>query len=156
MRIKRLLFLITLPVMLFSCNDDNGGYTQVKTIEHLIYLNVEEYREDNSLSGPFVEQYLIVKEAQLYSYKMANGIEEVGTQGLNEHYSTLNEKIGIYNFHALALQTDTNDEDQIFTELLQIPGADSTLLADVTQCGVGVEADGNGLIYVTVILAKAD
>ena len=156
MRIKWIIHMIALLLILSSCSDDGGGFTEVKQIEHLIYVNVKAYRLDKGLSGPFVEQYIVVKEAQLYSYKMANGMEEVGLQGLDEHYTTLNEKLGLYNFHSLVLKTDTYDEDQILNELLLIPGADSTLLEDLTQCGVGVESDTDGFIYVTVMMAKAD
>jgi hypothetical protein len=156
MRIKRLLFLITVPLMLYSCSDDNGSYTQVKQIEHQIYLNIKTYREENGLTGAFAEQYLMVREAQLYSSKMASGLEEVGIQGLDEHYATLSNKFNFYNYNAMVLKTVANNEDQVLTELLLIPGADSTLLEDLTQCGVGVESDTEGFNYVTVLMAKAD
>lgn len=156
MKLKSWLTLIILPILLISCNDNDGGYTQVKAIEGLIFLSVKEYREAEGVSGPFVHQYLMVKEAQLYSYKMANGMEEVGTQGLDEHWNTLDEKYDFYNHGGLVLKTGTYDEDQILTELLQIPGADSILLSNVSQCGVGVEIDTAGFNYITILLAKAD
>jgi len=156
MKRKRLLFLIILPFMMFSCNDDNGGFTRIKDIEHRIYISIKEYREDNGHNGPFVEQYLMVEEAQLYSYKMANGMVPVGLEGVDEHWNTLNEKFGFYNQNALVLTTASSNEDQILSELLQISGADTILQGDLTQCGVGVEVDTTGLNYVTVLLAKAD
>jgi hypothetical protein len=156
MRLKRPILLIILLLVLFSCNNDDGGYTQVKAIENLIYVTIKEYREDSGQTGPFVHQYLMVKEAQLYSTKMALGIEPYGTQGLDEHWNTLTEKFNFYNLNALVLKTETNDEDLILSELLLIPGADSILQSDVTQCGVGVENDTDGFNYVTIMLAKAD
>jgi len=156
MKISRILILALLPFLLFSCNDDEGGYVQVKNSEQLLYLSIKEYRESNGQSGAFVHQYLMVEEAQLYSYKMANGFEEVGTQGLQEHWDELDEKYSFYNYMGLVLKTEASGENQMLEALLQIPGADSTLLEDVTQCGVGIESDTTGINYITILLAKAD
>jgi len=156
MKMKLWVVIIIVSVILVSCEKDTGPYVKVKGIENLIYLSIQAYRTDNGLDGPFVHQYFVVNEAQIYSYKMANGVEEVGTQGLTEHWNTLNEQYGFYNEHALVLKTDSGDEDVILTQLLQIPDADSILLEDVTQCGVGVEVDSAGFNYVTVLLMKAD
>ena len=157
MKIKRWLLIFLIPLVIPSCNnDDGGGYTQVKTIEHQIFLTIKEFRTDNGQVGPFGEQYLFVSEAQGYSYKMANGFEEVGTQGLDEHWAILDEKYGFYNKAGLVLMTTSNDDTRILSELLLIPGADTTLLGDLTQCGVGVEIDSVGVKYVTVLVAKAD
>ena len=156
MRINQLLVIIIFSIILSSCEDDSGPYIQIKSIENLIYLSVKAYRTDNGLDGPFVHQYFIVSEAQAYSYKMANGIEDVGTQGLDEHWDTLNDKYSFYNEHALVLKTSSDNEDEILIQLLQIPNADSTLLEDVTQCGVGVESDTDGNNFITILLMKAD
>jgi hypothetical protein len=152
----KLLFAITFLLLVSACDDDNGSFTQVKDTEFYIYQNIKDFRESEGLTGPFVHQFLMVREAQLYSYKMANDFEEVGTQGLQEHWNTLDEKYGFYNKAALVLKSASGDEDQIFSELLQIEGADSIMLGDLTQCGVGVETDTDGMYYVTVLLAKAD
>lgn len=156
MKLSRVLILAALPFLLFSCNDDDGSYTQIKSSEHLLYLAIKEYRNSNGQDGPFVHQYLMVEEAQLYSYKMANGFEELGTQGFQEHWDTLDEKFTFYNRDGLVLRSETGDEDQILSDILQIPGADSVLLNDLTQCGVGIEVDTAGLNYITILLAKAD
>ena len=156
MKMKRLLFLIILPCLMFSCNDDDGGYTQVKGIEHLIYTSIKEYREDNGLTGPFVHQFLMVEEAQLYSYKLAYEMIPYGLQGLDEHWNTIHEKIGGYNDQAVILSTNSSDENEILTQLLLVPGSDTIFLEDLTQCGVGVEGDGDGLNYITVLMMKVD
>jgi len=152
----RILSFAVLSFLLFSCNDDDGSFTRVKTSEHLLYLSIKEYRANNGETGPFVHQYLMVDEAQLYSYKMANGFEEVGTQGFQEHWDALDEKFSFYNKTGLVLRTESSDEDQILGQLLEIPGADSTFLGDLTQCGVGIETDTAGINYITILLAKAD
>ena len=59
---------------LFSCKDKDSSWVQVKSIENEIYHSIKAYRESKDLSGPFVHQYLMVEEAQLYSYKMASGL----------------------------------------------------------------------------------
>jgi hypothetical protein len=156
MIIKRLTVLFILPLIMFSCSDDDGGFTQIKGIEHLIYISIKEYREDNGLNGPFVHQYIMVKEAQLYSYRLAWGMEPFGTQGLAEHWNTIHGKIGGYNDQQLIMSSESNDEEVILARLLQLPGADTVFLADVTQCGVGVEADSAGLNYITVLMMKVD
>ena len=156
MIMKRLVTLFVLPFILFSCEKDEGSYTQIKSNELLIFLAIKAYRTDNGLDGPFVHQFIMVREAQIYSYQMANDAEEIGTQGLTEHWNTIHEKIGGYNDQALVLKTTTDDEDEILTQLLQIPDADSILLEDLTQCGVGVESDTDGNNYVTIMLMKVD
>jgi hypothetical protein len=156
MKINRLTFLILLTLLLFSCKKDEGGFTKVKEIESLIYQTIKIYREDNGLTGPFVHQFVMVKEAQIYSYKMANDAEAMGTQGLEEHWNTIHEKIGGYNDQALVLSSGSDDEDVIFSQMLQQPDAESILLEDLTQCGVGVESDTAGTNYITILLMKVD
>jgi hypothetical protein len=156
MKLKSLAVIAMVSLMFCSCSDDDGVFVQVKSNEDLLYRSIKAYREDNGLSGPFVHQYLMVKEAQLYSYKMACGLEPFGTQGLAEHWSTIHGKIGGYNDQALVLATASSDEDEILSQMLQQPGADSILLEDLTQCGVGIEPDTSGTSYVTVLLMKVD
>jgi len=156
MKMKRLLPILVLPFLLFSCKKEDSSYTQIKTNENLIFLAIKAYRTDNGLDGPFVHQFVMVREAQIYSYKLANDAEEFGTQGLTEHWNEIHEKIGGYNDQALILKTDTDDEDIILSQLLQIPNADLILLEDLTQCGVGVESDSEGYNYVTIMLMKVD
>lgn len=156
MKMKHLLPILVLPFLLFSCKKEESSYTQIKTNENLIFLAIKAYRTDNGLDGPFVHQFVMVREAQIYSYKMANDAEELGTQGLTDHWNEIHEKIGGYNDQALVLKTDTDDEDIILTQLLQIPNVESILLEDLTQCGVGVETDSEGYNFVTIMLMKAD
>ncbi len=156
MKMKRLLTVISISLILGSCDDNNSSYTQIKSNENLIFLTIKAYRTDNGLDGPFAHQFIMVREAQVYSYKMANDAEDLGAQGLTEHWNTIHEKIGGYNEQALVLKTLSYDEEEILTQLLQIPNADSTLLEDVTQCGVGIESDTAGNNYVTIMLMKVD
>lgn len=158
MKAKKWLILAAVALTTASCSKDNNGngFTQVKTIEHNIYLAIKEYRESKGLTGAFVEQYLMVAEAQLYSLRMAAGQVPLGLSGLDDHWASLNEKYTFYNQAALVLKTTTADEDQILAEILETAGADTTLQGDLTQCGVGVESDSEGFNYVTVLLAKAD
>jgi len=156
MKISRLILLLTLPLIMFSCKKDDGPYVQVKNIENLIYQSIKAYRNANGEDGAFVHQYFVVGEAQIYSYKMANGVEEVNTDGLDVHWDALNDKYAFYNHHALVLKTTSGNEDVILEELLLQPEGEATLLEDVTQCGVGVESDSEGNYYITVLLMKAD
>jgi len=156
MKIFRFTLFLMIPLFLFSCKKNDGPYIKIKTIENLIYEAIRDYRTEQGRTGPFVHQYLVVGEAQLYSYKMANGVVEVNTDGLDEHWDNLLEKYSFYNLNALVLKSASGDEDVILDALLQLPEGEATLLEDVTQCGVGVETDTEGYYYITVLLAKAD
>jgi hypothetical protein len=87
---------------------------------------------------------------------MANGVVEVNTDGLDEHWDALNEKYTFYNENALVLKTTSGNVGVILDELLLLPEGEASLLEDVTQCGVGVESDTEGNYYITILLAKAD
>ena len=156
MKNVRLIFLLMLPLFLFSCKKDTGPYIQVKNIENLIYQEIRDYRVAEGEDGPFVHQYFVVGEAQKYSFKMANGVVEVNTDGLDVHWDVLLDKYSFYNLNALVLKTTSSDEAEILGELLQLPDGIATLLEDLTQCGVGVESDTEGNNYITILLAKAD
>jgi len=151
-----LILILLIPLSLFSCKKDTGPYIQVKNIENLIYEAIRDFRVDEGEDGPFVHQYFVVSEAQIYSYKMANGVVEVDTEGLDVHWDALLEKYGFYNLNALVLKTTSDNEDEILEELKLLPDGEATLLEDVTQCGVGVEWDTEGNYYITILLAKAD
>lgn len=148
--------VLILTLALFSCKEDTGPYIKIKNLENLIYENIRDFRIAEGEDGPFVHQYFIVGEAQIYSYKMANGVTEVNTDGLDVHWDALLEKYNFYNLNSLVLKTTSIDEDEILDELLQLPDGEATLLEDLTQCGVGVESDTEGNNYITILLAKAD
>ena len=156
MKKSSLVLLLMLPQLLFSCKKDTGPYIQVKTIENLIYEAIRDFRVDEGEDGPFVHQYFVVGEAQIYSYKMANEVVEVNTDGLDEHWDALLDKYYFYNLNAMVLKTTSLDSDEILDELLLQPDGETILLEDLTQCGVGVESDTEGNNYITVLLAKAD
>ena len=156
MKISRLILFLSIALFLSSCNKDDGPYIKVSNIENLIYQSIKAYRNANGEDGPFVHQYFVVGEAQIYSYKMANGVVEVNTDGLDVHWDALNDKYAFYNHQALVLKTISINEDEILDELLLLPEGEATLLEDVTQCGVGMESDTEGNNYITILLMKAD
>ncbi|RLD66038.1 MAG: hypothetical protein DRI98_14030, partial [Bacteroidetes bacterium] len=82
----RLILILILPLFFFSCKKDTGPYIQIKNIENLIYQEIRDFRVAEGEDGPFVHQYFVVGEAQIYSYKMANGVVEVNTDGLDVHW----------------------------------------------------------------------
>ncbi|PID91034.1 MAG: hypothetical protein CSA96_10435 [Bacteroidetes bacterium] len=153
MKALRLLFI--LPLLLTACKDKEA-FVQIKSSENLLYQEIRDYRNSQGLKGSFTHQFILVGEAQIYSYKMANGAVEPGTEGLAEHWLKLNEKWNFYNQAALILKSDLSAPSSVFNRILELPGADSVLLAEVNQCGVGIESDASGMNYVTILLAKAD
>ena len=156
MKKLRLILILMLPLFFFSCKKDTGPYIQIKNIENLIYEAIRDFRVDEGEDGPFVHQYFVVGEAQVYSYKMANGVVEVNTDGLDVHWDALLDKYSFYNLNELVLKTTSYNEDEILNELLLLPDGEAILLEDLTQCGVGVESDTDGNLYITIMLAKAD
>ena len=156
MKKRSLILILLIPLFFSSCEKDDGPYVKIKPLENLIYESIRDFRVAEGENSAFVHQYFIVGEAQVYSYKMANGVEDLDTDGLDEHWDNLLEKYSFYNLNALVLKTASMDEDEILDELLQLSDGETTLLEDVTQCGVGVEADSTGTNYITILLAKAD
>jgi hypothetical protein len=156
MKILRLTLILMIPLFISSCKKDDGPYFKIKNIENLIYEAIRDFRVEEGEDGPFVHQYFVAGEAQIYSYKMANGVVEVNTDGLDEHWDALNEKYTFYNENALVLKTTSGNVGVILDELLLLPEGEASLLEDVTQCGVGVESDTEGNYYITILLAKAD
>ena len=151
-----LILILHILICLISCKKDDGPYYQIKNIENLIYQEIRDFRVGEGEDGPFVHQYFVSGEAQVYSYKMANGVEEVNTDGLDVHWDALLEKYYFYNLGALVLKTSSTEATEILEELLLLPEGEVTLLEDVTQCGVGLESDTEGNNYITILLAKAD
>lgn len=151
-----LLLIFLISMFLDSCDKESGPFIQIKDIENLIYQAIRDYRISEGEDGPFVHQYFVAGEAQVYSYKMANGVVEVDTDGLDVHWDALLEKYSFYNLNALVLKTSSGDAEEILDELLLLSNGEVTLLEEVSQCGVGVEADTEGNNYVTVLLARAD
>lgn len=156
MTVRILLLLSIFSLLLISCKEKDSSFVQVKDSEREIYNSIKTYRESKDLNGPFVLQFLMVEEAQIYSYKMASGLVSVSPLGLDEHWDNLDEKYTFYNRAGLVLKIDYFDADQILNSLTQNPTADSILLSDITQCGVGIEAHPDGNNFITILLAKAD
>lgn len=156
MKALRIFLPVFLALSFFSCKKDSSPYIQIKTIENLIYQEVHEYRVDEGEDGPFVHQYFIVGEAQAYSYRMATGLVDVNTSGIDMHWDNLNEKYSFYNQDAVVWKTPSHDAETIVQEILEEPTNVESILGDLTQCGVGVEADTAGYYFITILLAKAD
>ena len=152
---KKTLILLGLVTAYFlfsstSCNDE--PFVQIKAVESRIYNEIKTYRESNGLDGPFVHQYVMVKEAQLYSIKMASGMQSVDTTGLQEHWDIIHDKLGGTNHGSLVQETTSEDATTVVDHWRDLPAADSLLLENYTQCGVGVEYGSDGKVYVTVLL----
>lgn len=146
-------FLLLIPA---GCGDDEPFVT-TKVIESQIYSQIKAYRENNGKAGPFVQQFIMVKEAQLFSAKMAAGVNNVDTTGIRVHWDIIDDKLwGGYNQVTLVQST----EDQTASAIVQNWIGDLTLepllLGDYTQCGVGVEYDAANMAYVTVLMMKID
>ena len=134
-----------------SCEEPEP-YVQVKEIETRIYNEIKAHREANQIGGPFVHQFIMVQEAQLYSATMAFGTQDVSTSGIDSHWTIIHDKIGGINDMTLVTSTlSSSTAAEIVNEWKANPVADSLLLLDYSQCGAGVEIN-NGIAYVTVLM----
>ena len=79
------------------------------------------------------ELKLSVKDLNEYAYKMANGVEDVNTDGLDVHWDALLEKYSFYNLNALVLKSAFTETNEIMADLLQLTEGEATMLEDVTQ-----------------------
>lgn len=139
-----------------GCADDEP-FVNIKVIESQIYNQIKAYRETNGKTGPFVHQYIIVKEAQLFSAKMAYGVNDVDTTGISVHWDMVNDKLwGGYNQVTLVQSTEDGTAAAIVENWTQDVTVQPLLLGDYTQCGVGVEYDNDRVAYVTVMMMKID
>jgi len=148
-----LTLLLLVPT---GCGDDEPFVT-TKVIESQIYNQIKTYRESNGKTGPFVQQFIMVKEAQLFSAKMANGMNDMDTTGIVVHWDIIDDKLwGGYNQVTLVQSTEEQTAAAIVQNWSEDPVAEPLLLGDYTQCGVGVEFDNDQIAYITVLMMKID
>ncbi|MFZ5939171.1 MAG: hypothetical protein ACOYXB_01245 [Bacteroidota bacterium] len=151
-----LLFsLIVLSLITGSC-DDNQTFTQMKAIENMLFMKIRDYRAAENGSTLAVNLDTMVKEAQLYSYKMANGVVDVGTAGLAEHWEVIHDHWGGTNDVSVVLLYPTDGvnpitADMIFSAMTADSAINQALLSDVSICGIGIESDSIGNAYVTYL-----
>lgn len=139
-----------------GCGDDEP-FTTTKLIESQIYNQIKAYRESKGKTGPFVQQFIIVKEAQLFSAKMAYGVNDVDTTGISVHWDMIDDKLwGGYNQVTLVQSTEDQSAAAIVQNWIEDLTMEPLLLGDYTQCGVGVEYDNDQAAYVTVMMMKID
>jgi hypothetical protein len=157
--------LILIPILAFflfngmSC-DDNEPFVNVKAIETQIFNEIKSHRIANDIPAedPFVHQFVMVKEAQLISAKLAYSSSGSGidTTGISEHWEIIHNKIGGYNDLTLMQSTNETTAADIVANWTSDSTHNAMLLEDYTQCGVGVEYGPDELTYVTVLMMKAD
>lgn len=152
---RRTLTILSALVAFFilsstSCEDE--PYVQIKEIETRIFNEIKAHRLANIPNDNLVHQFVIVKEAQLYSAAMAFGTQDVSTSGIEPHWTTVHSKIGGTNDLTLVQSTvSSSSAFDIVQAWKDNPATDSLLLLDYTQCGAGVEIN-NGMAYVTVMM----
>ncbi|MDF1570263.1 MAG: hypothetical protein P1P82_01440 [Bacteroidales bacterium] len=145
-----------LLLIITGCGDDEPFVT-TKLIESQIYGEIKTYREAAGKTGPFVQQFIMVKEAQLFSAKMAAGVNDVDTTGIAVHWDIIDDKLwGGYNQVTLVQSTPDVNPAGIVQAWAENPLTNPVLLGDYTQCGVGVEYDNDQVAYVTVMMMKVD
>jgi len=154
---KRTLITLTAIIAFFilsstSCSE-NEPFTQIKLVETQIFNSVEAHRIASGVTGNFVHQFVMVKEAQLYSATMAFGSQDVSTSGIQPHWDIIHGKIGGINDFSLVQSTiSSSTAADIVKAWTDVPEIDSLMLLDYTQCGVGVEYGDNSMVYVTLMM----
>jgi hypothetical protein len=151
------------PVLAFilfnamSC-DDNEPFVNVKAIETQIFNEIKSHRTTNGIptEDPFVHQFVMVKEAQFISAKLAYSDSGLDTTGISEHWDIIHDKIGGYNDMTLIQSTSSTTAADIVANWTSDSAQNAMLLEDYTQCGVGVEYGADQLTFVTVLMMKVD
>ena len=153
---KSILLLSALIGICIICTvscDDPEPFVEFKAIETQIYNEIKAHRENNGISGAFVHQYIMGKEAQLYSGKMASGSQDVSTSGIQLHWDIIHNKIGGINDLALVQSiSGTSSAIDIVKVWTEVPEINSSILLDYTQCAIGVEYGDNNMAYITLMM----
>ncbi|MCA1746974.1 MAG: hypothetical protein LC655_04705 [Bacteroidales bacterium] len=140
-----------------SCAD-NDSFVNVKAIETQIYSEIKSHRIESGISENdfFVHQFIMVKEAQLFSAKQAYAAGDSDTTGISLHWDVIHNKIGGYNDMTLLKSTTSTSATDIVANWTSDSTTNAMLLKDYTQCGVGVEYGADNMAYITVLMMKAD
>ncbi len=163
MTMKRPLITIAtiLTVILFSAVScaDNEPFVNIKAIEWQIYTEIKSHRINNGVptENPFAHQFIMVKEAQLFSAKQAATVSDPDTTGISIHWDIIHDKIaGGYNDMTLLQSTTSTSAEEIVAYWASDSTTNAMMLKDYSQCGVGVEYGNGTVAYVTVLLMKVD
>lgn len=153
-RIKNIVVIVFLFSLTLSCEDPEP-FVNIKAIESAIYNEIKAHRETNGVTGNFVHQFVMVKEAQLISARRANSTDP-DTTGIGDHWKIIHDKIGGYNDLTLLQTTSSTDASEIVAAWTADSATNAMMLEDFSQCGVGVEYDASNVAYVTALMMLVD
>jgi len=146
-----LLLIVTISlVMIPSCKEDEG-FHQISTIEREIYLKINQYRTENTLST-LVEQFLLFKEGRIISEKLAAGTYQLGDPDAQEDVNEISSNLGGNSNALLTLTSNVEDAEGIVNSLITDPSTSNVLKGIYTQCGVGFSKSSDGLYYIAIML----
>ena len=160
---KRSILTLTTILAFFlltalSCGDKEP-FTNFKPIETQIYNEIKSHRINNGVPSedPFVQQFIMGKEAQLFSAKLAYAESDLDTTGIGIHWDIIHDKIaGGYNDMTLLQSTSSTSAEEIVAYWASDSTTNAMMLKDYSQCGVGVEYGNGTVAYVTVLMMKVD
>ncbi len=155
MTMKRTLVILSTLIVYFlstatSCDDE--PFVTIKPIESAIYNEISAYRQSNGLAGPFVQQFVMVQEAQIFSAIQSINTTGMDTVGIAERWEIIHDKIGGTNDMALLQRTTESSASAIVSAWTTDSTFSQMLLGDFSQCGVGVEYNASQEAFVTVML----
>ncbi|MCF8225254.1 MAG: hypothetical protein K9J30_05205 [Bacteroidales bacterium] len=147
------ILIITLALVGVSCGETED-IIEVKNIESQVFNEIDKFRVDNGIpdSDPFVHQLVMIKEAQLFSAKMAVTTLGLDTTGIAVHWDMIHSKIGGTNDATLLQSTTATTAQEIVSNWTSETVSREILLGDYSQCGVGIEYSGDNIAYVTVLM----
>ena len=159
---KRSILTLTTILAFFlltalSCGDKEP-FTNFKPIETQIYNEIKSHRINNGVPSedPFVQQFVMGKEAQLFSAKLAHAASGLDTTGISIHWDVIHDKIGGYNDVTLLQSTKSTSAEEIVAYWTSDSTTNVMMLKDYSQCGVGVEYGNGSVAYVTVLMMKVE
>ncbi len=148
MHIFKLLPVLALTIILFSCEKEEEGFHQITGIESQVHNQINQYRESNGMNK-IVSQYIMFKEARIHSQKMANDLVATDGTGINERFNVVKEKIGGTDTGYIILTCDYYIADSIVNKMLSFQENLDVIEQNYTQSGVGIVHDDKGKVFVT-------
>jgi hypothetical protein len=150
-----LIMLILL--VLFSCKKDEG-YISMSAIEGAVWIEINEFRTDNSKNAATANYDTMVEQAKIFSAQMAAGDQPVDGSGLTDIWNTIYERWGGTNQISIVSKTTKGSSDisveDIIDPIKNNAKTAEALLEDINIGGVGIAYDSKGNAYTTILMMK--
>jgi len=133
-----------------GCKKDES-FAHITAFERDIQSAMNNYRA-SILKAPFVTQYLLIDNAQIYSAKMANETVPFGIEGVMEDLENQKVLLAADSAAAWVAYCEYEDPDSVMSAVLNNPDSKRKLEGYFNQSAVGTAKDINGNYYITCLM----